>query len=169
LRDPILQQWIREDKWINTASARRWLQTLAPRIQTLPPRARKRIAREIVSRRPIEEAVRVFALRYGVEPSAVPKRPLWRSSKHEDDFTIDSVARLLDRSPKTVHNYLSKYRWRFVRHYRRAKDHPRRLRVLTDQEVDLLFDLAGQPPRWTAENRPVGAAPQARVFYRVRA
>jgi hypothetical protein len=136
LRDPVLQQMIREDRRIDTASSRQWLESLTSN-------SRKRI----VGTQPIEKTVSGFASALGVEPNVVPKRPLWRSLKHEDVYRIDAVAALLDCSSKTVHNYLSKYRRYFLRRYRRDQRHPRRLRVLTNRDIDRLYELAGRPPR----------------------
>jgi hypothetical protein len=134
LRDPLLQVLIRKDRWINTASGRRWL-------ESLPASAQKRI----VNSQSLKETL---AAMFGVDASTVSTRPVWRSSKHGDVYTIDAVAALLGRSHKTVYNYLSAHRRLFSPpRYRRDRGHPRRLRVLTDRDVDQLIELTGQSPR----------------------
>jgi len=102
------------------------------------------------------ELIKSIAWHLGV--NKVPARAGWKSSAHVPVYTVDAAAGLLRVSAKRVHNILSLHRRRFHRRYRRAKNHPRRLRVLTPRDIWLVASLSN--------NAYMRRLPGARLYIR---
>ena len=72
---------------------------------------------------------------------ASPQRRVCRSSKGPALYSVHAAAILCRLSRKTIYNRLSRDKAEFPPRYRRGKDHPRRLRVLTASDVNRLQAL----------------------------
>ena len=130
--DPLLRHTLRFGRWLETAVGRQHLAGLSKQ-------HRERLLAVVDPKHLLQWA----AMRMGVIPARVPRRAAWRSGSAPTLYTIDAVAHLRHCSRKTIYNLLAFYREQFPARYQRGRNHPRRLRVLTEAEVLRLTELRG--------------------------
>jgi hypothetical protein len=126
----LIDDMLRKSRWLKTRAGQSHLTFLSPkkraRVLEMYDEGRlRRVAAELV----------------GVNVADLPKRPVWRSKAHALVYTVDAAAWYLHCSRKTIYNMLSKNRTAFPPQYRRAKHHPRRVRVLSGMDISRLQDL----------------------------